>query len=209
MLFFIFLQILSMLLYPGGTFFNQNHIGYSFTRNFLSDLGRLSTFSLENNFLSSQIFNMSLILVGIVFSAFYFHLQKLFVLYKYVPIALIGSIFGILGGIFLIIVGLTPADLYFPLHVLSAKWLFRAFFVSSLCYSFVIYHSDFIENKFSVGYVSFALSILLYILISELGPSPRESELALTIQVVSQKIILFIMFFAVHLQTKSLERLNI
>ena len=42
---FIILQIISMISYPGGTFFNPQSEGYSFTRNFLSDLGRTRSFS--------------------------------------------------------------------------------------------------------------------------------------------------------------------
>ncbi len=51
---FLFLQIIAMLLYSGGTLFNPDTLHYSFIRNFLSDLGRSEGFSGNNNFLSSQ-----------------------------------------------------------------------------------------------------------------------------------------------------------
>ena len=197
-----------MFCYPGGTLFNFDAEGYSFTRNFLSDLGRSTSFSEENNFLSSQLFNTSLIIAGGIFVMFYYNIIYIFVEYKYMIIAITGSFFGILGGAMLIMVGLTPSDLYLSLHVLASKWLFRSFFISSICYATVIYLSNLFDNKDAIGYVLFSLSIFLYIIILELGPSPKESELALTIQVISQKIILIIMFMAFYMQTRGLKKLR-
>ena len=70
---FVLLNIVSMLSYSGGTYMNNKNFGYSFTQNFLSDLGRTMSFSDEINFFSAQFFNMSLILAGSVFVFFYFH----------------------------------------------------------------------------------------------------------------------------------------
>ena len=71
---FICLQIIAMLVYPGGTYFDLESSQYSLTRNFLSDLGRSEDFSGNNNFLSSQLFNTSLMLAGFVFITFYYKL---------------------------------------------------------------------------------------------------------------------------------------
>ena len=203
---FLFLQIIAMLFYSGGSYFNPENSTYSLTRNFLSDLGRYKAFSNEHNFLSSQLFNMSLIIAGSIFIMFYHKLSIIFVSYKY-NLAKIGSIFGILGGISLIMVGLTPSDLYFSLHVISAKWIFRFFLLTALTYSYLIYFSKILNYKYALGYIIFAISILLYILISELGPSPKTSEFSLTIQVVSQKIILIIMILSVYWQTKGIQKI--
>ena len=121
--------------------------------------------------------------------------------------ALFGSIFGVLGGLAFIGIGLTPADLYLELHVICATWLFRFFFAASMCYSWsILRHSKF-ENKYAIGYIWFTFSILLYILVSELGPDPKVSQVALTLQVISQKIILLIFMFAVYIQTLGLQKL--
>ena len=205
---FVVLNIIAMLSYPGGTFLDDATTGYSFTRNFLSDLGRTLSYAGEVNFLSSQLFNMTLILSGVVFAIFYLHLRKIFTADNQRTLALIGSFFGVLGGLSLAGVGLTPADLYLDLHMICATWLFRFFFVASLCYSMVIFlHSQF-ENKYAMGYLLFTLSILFYILISELGPSPKEVPWALTLQVVSQKMILLILMGAIYIQTIGLKKLQ-
>ena len=205
---FIVFNLIAMFLYPGSTYLNNLSSGYSFTQNFLSDLGRTLTFSGEVNFLSSQLFNMSLILVGSVFALFYLHVRKVFNSDKQKILAFIGSFFGVLGGLSLAGVGFAPADLYLEIHIVCATWLFRFFFVASLCYSIVLFRHAQFENKFVAGYLVFTFSILLYILVSELGPDPKISQFALVLQVVSQKIILLILMAAIYMQTLGLQKLQ-
>ena len=205
---FVVFNIISILSYSGGTYLDNLNPGYLFTQNFLSDLGRTISFSGDINFFSAQFFNMSLILAGTVFTFFYLHVCRVFLANNQRILALIGSLFGILGGLSLVGVGLTPADLYLEIHVVCATWLFRFFFVASLCYSIVIFRHDRLENKFASGYLVFTFSILLYILISELGPDPKVSSFALTLQVISQKLILFILMCSIYIQTQGLKKLQ-
>ena len=202
------INILAMYLYSGGTYWDHSSADYSFTNNFLSDLGRTTSFSGKNNFLSSQLFNFSLIIAGFIYSMFYFYAIRIFSKDKYKVIALLGSFFGILGGLSLIGVGFTPSNLYFNLHVLFAHWLFRFMFIASLFYSYIIYKHPKIENYYSLGYIIFSLSILIYILISEFGPPPNKNEYALFFQVVSQKLILIIFMIAIYIQTIGIEKIN-
>jgi hypothetical membrane protein len=205
---FIILNIIAMLSYPGSTYRDSLTSGYSFTHNFLSDLGRTMSFSGEVNFISAQLFNMSLILAGLVFIIFYLQVWRVFSEGSLNILSLVGSCFGVLGGFSLVGIGLTPADLYLDLHIICATWLFRVFFVSSLCYSWVIFRHSHFENKYALGYLVFALSILLYIFISELGPDPKVSQFSLILQVVSQKIILLILMSAIYIQTLGLKKLQ-
>ena len=205
---FVVLNITSMLLYPGSTYRDHLTFGYSFTENFLSDLGRTLTFSGKINFLSSILFNISLILAGGVFALFYLHVRKVFNSDKQKILAFIGSFFGILGGLCLVGVGFTPSDLYLYLHIVCTNWLFRFMFVASLFYTIVIFRHLTFENKYAGGYMIFTISILLYILISELGPNPKVSHFALVLQVVSQKIILLILMAAIYIQTLGLKKLH-
>ena len=149
---FIVFNIIAMFFYPGSTYRDHLTLDYSFTQNFLSDLGRTLTFLGEVNFLSSQLLNMSLILAGSIFSLFYLHVRKVFNIENQRTLASIGSFFGILGGLSLMGVGLTPSDLYLKIHIVCATWLFRFFFVASICYSIVIFRHAQFENKFATGY---------------------------------------------------------
>lgn len=208
LLIFIVLQALSIFFYPGGTYFDPNIETYSFTKNFLSDLGRLKNFSEEINFISCQLFNTSLFIAGLIFIKFYFHINIIFLNINYKIVSKIGSLMGILTGVSLILVGLTPADLYFDLHVLSAKFVFRCYFIASLCYSFLLYKNQNWENKYSFSYLFFSISLMIYIIISEFGPNPKDSELSLTIQVISQKLILIIQILTIYCQTLGIKKLN-
>ena len=68
---FVMLNILSIIMYSGGTYFNNANLGYSMEFNFLSDLGRTVSFSNNNNFISSFLFNSSLVLSAFVFIMFF------------------------------------------------------------------------------------------------------------------------------------------
>ena len=205
---FIVFNVVAMFLYSGGTFFNHDNVGYSFTRNFLSDLGRTISFSDKQNFFSSMLFNMSLILAGSVFIIFYFEINNVFQENKKYFISSIGTYLGVLGGLSMIIVGFTPANLYLDIHIVASTWIFRFFFLSSLCYSLVILQSSMFDSRYSVGYIFFTVSILLYIAVSEFGPSPKVNEFALTFQVMSQKIILFIFLCTTYFQASCIQNLR-
>jgi len=206
LLLFILLNLIAMYLYPGNTYHNHLTNKYIFTQNFLSDLGRTHVFSGKINFFSSQLFNTSLIIAGIVFIMFYYNVKSILFLKNKKWLSYIGSWFGILGGICLAGVGLTPANLYLSYHILFANWLFRFMLFASIFYSYIIFKHPIFESKYAIGYIIFTITILFYIIISELGPSPKHSVFALTLQVVSQKIILFIFLISVYIQSLGIQK---
>ena len=205
---FVMLNILSIIMYSGGTYFNNANLGYSMEFNFLSDLGRTVSFSNNNNIISSLLFNSSLVLAGFVFIMFFYKIQYIFQNGRLNYFIKIATIFGICGSLSLAGVGITPADVYFNLHIFCATWLFRFFFIAALMYSITIWKSSLIENKYAFGYFLFTIAIFIYIIISELGPSPQSSIFALNIQVIAQKIILCIFLFAVYVQTLGIQKLR-
>ncbi len=206
-LLFILLNVLAMIMYPGTTMHNKLSNGYSFSNNFLSDLGRYMTYNDANNFFSCLFFNLSMIIAGCVMIIFFWHIKNIFnhqsgLLFW---ISIIGTSAGVAGGCSMIGVGLTPSDLYLDFHIIFANWLFRFFLLAAACYTIIIFNSELIETKYAIGYCIFACLILLYILINELGPDPREQITALQFQVVAQKSILLCFLFTVYMQTKGLE----
>ena len=82
-------------------------------------------------------------------SDLYFHVRKVFSENNQRILSLFGSIFGVLGGLCLVGVGFTPADLYLDIHIICSTWLFRFFFVASFCYSIVIFRHIKFENKYA------------------------------------------------------------
>ncbi len=198
LIFFIFCIIASMYIYPGSTYINHDTTGYLFNQNFLSDLGRTITHGGQNNFHSSLLFNISLIFGGITYIVFFSLTHEIF---NSNTLSRIGSFLGVGGALSMIGVGLTPSDLFYDLHVFFNMWIFRFFLLSTLCYSWLIYRHNGINNYYLTGNLIFIIFLLTYVLILIYGPSPRESSFALTFQVTSQKIILFNFILSVLVQT--------
>ena len=206
---FIILNIMAMVFYKGGTIHNPYSIGYSFFNNFLSDLGRVISHSGHINFHSCLCFNMSMLISGFTLAMFFLLTPTLFNNQtKTIKItSMLATIFGVLGSLSMIGVGFTPADIFFPPHVLFAHWLFRFFFIAAFFISISIYKSSNFNNKYAIGYLIFTLIIFSYILFNELGPKPHENQWSLYIQAISQKAILLCFFIAIFIQTKGINKI--
>ena len=108
---FILLISIAMIIYPGGTYRDLSTEGYIFSQNFLSDLGRWSSWNQGQNFYSSLLFSFSFMIVGLVFSAFFWTLPSIFNEEDFYFLTKIGSSAGIISGVLIIGVALTPADI--------------------------------------------------------------------------------------------------
>ncbi|MBC8345598.1 MAG: hypothetical protein H8E56_05025 [Candidatus Marinimicrobia bacterium] len=149
---FILLFILAMIMYAGGTLNNPESIGYSFTRNFFSDLGKFT----DENIISAMMFNLCLIVCGLFFAAYYIYFTKLFYENTLINIlAKIGSISGVIGSICFIGVGLTPHNLFLDLHIVFVNWAFRFFLITGIMLSITLYKDTRFENRYANGYLIF------------------------------------------------------
>jgi len=180
-----------MYLYPGGNIHDPLQTGYSFTHNFLSDLGGMNSRSGESNIVSSYIFNacmISFFLGGIAF--------------LYVPglfkndrtnyyLAIIGSMFFFLGASFFAGVGLTPHDLYLDQHIFFAINGFRLMVPAGIFYLVVLLRSP-IKKSYSLVTLFFLLSTFSYVLYQLLADSPLISMEAMIMQAIMQKLITFV-----------------
>ena len=202
--FFLFCIGMGMYLYPGSTIHNHETASYLFSENFLSDLGRTITHGGDNNFHTSILFNTSLIFGGITYVIFYLLIENLFNSHL---ISKLGSLFGVLGAICFIGVALTPSDLFLNPHIFFNMWLFRFFLLSTLCYTWLIYRNDDINNYYLSGNLIFIAFLIIYILILMYAPSPYESHRALIFQAISQKIILFNFILSIIVQTMAYSKI--
>tara|TARA_B100000959_G_scaffold272128_1_gene321110 strand:+ start:3402 stop:4013 length:612 start_codon:yes stop_codon:yes gene_type:complete len=203
-----------MYSYPGGNIHDPLQIGYSFTHNFLSDLGGMKSRSGESNTVSSYIFNacmISFFLGGIAF--------------LYVPglfknnrtnyyLAIAGSLFFFIGACFFAGVGFTPYDLYFKQHVFFALNGFRLMVPAGIFYLIVLLRSP-IKNSYSLVTSFFLLSTLAYVLYQIFEDSPLISMEAMIRQATMQKLITFVhllsifsLSFAFSSKIKNAETIN-
>ena len=205
---------ISMYSYPGGNIHDPLQIGYSFTHNFLSDLGGMKSRSGESNIVSFYIFNacmISFFLGGIAF--------------LYVPglfknnrtnyyLAIAGSLFFFIGACFFAGVGFTPYDLYFKQHVFFALNGFRLMVPAGIFYLIVLLRSP-IKNSYSLVTSFFLLSTLAYVLYQIFEDSPLISMEAMIRQATMQKLITFVhllsifsLSFAFSSKIKNAETIN-
>jgi len=199
---FILLQIVGMIVYPGGTLHDISTQGYSFTNNFFSDMGTYAARNGDPNYLSMIIFAFSLTIVGITFSFYYLVLPNVLGedRINYI-LAIIGTVFAIGGSICMIGTGLTPSDIVHGPHVFFANNIFHCFLITAFVYTIVIFRSEILKKRYSIGYGLFFISIFAYVGVLQYGPPATAGESELVFQVVSQKMIVGVFCFSVLHQT--------
>jgi hypothetical membrane protein len=202
--------LLAAFLYPGSEI---EHIDfksdmYSLSHNFLSGLGSLVTSSGEINTASSILFNGSLVLVGTTLVIFYMRFKDIFKTIgdsqKSIVLSRLSQPVGLVAGVLFAGVGLVPHDLHFGAHVFFANYAFLVLFILSILHSITVYHSNFMSNRYALGYLLFCIVLLMYLYIIFLGPkiSPGSnfSETDLMIQVISQKSIVLFLILSILIQ---------
>lgn len=186
--FFLGAVSIGMYFYPGGNIHNPGQIGYSFTHNFLSDLGGYYSHSDEVNFIAGFFFNMAMLLFVAVGIAF-LYVQKLFredVINRW--LALVGALFFLVGTAFFAGVGLTPYDLYLDLHVFFAVNAFRLMVPASLLYLIVLVRSD-VDNRFSMVTAAYLVCVVAYVIYQLQGGNPFDNPEEMVRQATIQKLV--------------------
>ena len=217
--------VIAALIYPGS---QKEIIGYqsevySFTHNFLSELGSLQTNTdetnpaiiQEDNTPSMLLFNGSLILIGATLMLFYVQFKKVFVLIedssKAQFYAKITMPVGLLAGFFYAGVGLVPHDLHFGAHVFFANYAFLTLFFLCILHSITVYHSNYLSNNYVIGYIAFCVVLFIYLRIiffgPQIGPGKIYSEADLMLQVISQKSIVLTFMAAILHQVYGFNKL--
>ena len=199
-IFFIFGVLVAMFFYPGGNIHDPNQLGYSFTSNFLSDLGGYESHSGEVNFLSSTFFALSLsvfALAGIAFLSIPLIFDDDKINYYF---SLFGAILFFIGAIFFAAIGFTPYDLYFEEHVFFAKNSFRLMIPASFFILVALIRSKI--SKYYLYIISlFLVSTILYVIYLNVGGNPIENKDDLIPNVIAQKLIVFVSMICIFLVT--------
>ena len=189
-IFFVIAFIIASYFYPGGNIHDPAQLGYSFTHNFLSDLGGLESHSGEDNIISSIFFNLSMLLFFFIGISFLF-VPILFKENKSTFIlAIIGSLFFFIGSMFFAGVGFTPYDVFFDLHVFFALNSFRLMIPASLIYLIVFLRSS-LSGKYITVITSFLFLVTAYVIYLNFGENPLSNKEAMIVSATIQKFIAF------------------
>ena len=158
---FLLFSTIAMFFYSGGTSWNKLAEGYTFWHNVMSDLGRTVSYSGLSNTISSKIFNSSLMIFGISIIIIYLNMSKSFLLSKnFVSII---KIIGIISGLGMIGVSLTPDDILSDEHML-AVWIW-ILSLTTVLILFIVSKVTY-QNYDSIFYVS---AILLFAVLIHIG----------------------------------------
>ena len=189
-IFFVVAVIIASYFYPGGNIHDTAQSGYSFTHNFLSDLGGLESHSGEDNIISSIFFNLSMLLFFFIGISFLF-VPILFKENKPTFIlAIVGSLFFFIGSMFFAGVGFTPYDVFFDLHVFFALNSFRLMIPASLIYLIVFLRSS-LNIKYVAVIASFLFLVTAYVTYLNFGENPLSNKEAMIVSATIQKFIAF------------------
>ena len=196
---YIFLMAAAMVSYNGGNSMDHYGIGYSFSLNFLSDLGRANGYAGQNNTLSFYSFNLSLAIIGIAFFSYFLFLPSL---HNSNPrsflFSRIGSIFGCFSSICFAGVGLTPADTLLDMHIFFANWVFRSMSLAVLFYALTFFFLNKDNLYISILFLLSGIVVLTHIVIADIDLAVYMSNPHYA-RVLSQKAAVIAMIFMVPL----------
>lgn len=188
---FIALTFLAMKIYPGGTIQEKDTIGYIFSENYISDLGRYRTYADDSNAASMILFMIAMAAMGFSLFGYFYGTYTYFKKHFNPKISTfkLGTFFAMCGCICMAGVGLTPADVNLDDHMMFALWLFRFIFGFAVLYAISFYQMDESTKYHAAGYGLIALATGSYILFSDFKLSSiifTDNHLA---EVIAQKLI--------------------
>lgn len=198
---YVVLTIVAMFLYPGGTHRNAETIGYRFTENFLSDLGRLTTFGGENKIVTCIMYFWVLLAIGASTILMFTILRYIFREKKWTRIlSIFMAITGIFAGLGLFGIGCAPSDFLYDIHMFFVFASFILLFISLFSLMICIYGTDRYPNLYAHILVLANLILGGYVLLMFYGPDPYTTDQGLMTQVVGQKIIVYLLIIILTIQ---------
>ena len=188
---FVVMLVLSMSMYSGGTRSDFNASGYTFSENYISDLGRYVSVNGQDNKSVMVIFILSFFILGSSFFLFFYH-NYYFIKRKFQPalnIFRLATFFALCSTVSIIGVGLTPSDINFDDHVMFAEWIFRFFFGASVLYAISYYKINPKTKFLGLGYLILSIATGFYILFSDFQLNKVFFSEILIADVLAQKFI--------------------
>lgn len=198
---YVVLTIVAMLIYPGSTHRNNETVGYVFSENFLSDLGRTKVFDGTSNLIGAGMYFWVLLSVGassiLLFTILrYLFREKRWV--KYLSYLMVAA--GVFAGVGLVGIGCAPADLIRDIHIFFVYWSFVFLLASLLLLMICIYGTPRFPNKYAHLLLFSNLVLAVYVWLLFYGPNPYTTDEGLMIQVVGQKIIVYLLIISLTIQ---------
>ena len=191
---FLILTGIAMLFYPGGTMTDPHVHGYAFFSNFLSDLGRTSTPSGQDNLVSHLLFMIALIIAAFGIMLLFAAFTQFFATPGTARwLSRLAAVCGLITGLCFIGVAVVPMDRYGLLHNLFLYTASVTFIVAYLLLFLAVLLTPRFPRRCVYVFAVFALliagSLLVFILTFIFGPAAGTPAWEI-IHATGQKIII-------------------
>ncbi|MDX1476313.1 MAG: hypothetical protein R3301_01360 [Saprospiraceae bacterium] len=180
-----------MEIYPGGNLLDRGSTdGYSFTHNFLSDLGRTTVFRRGPNPTATG-YMLSLAAAGISTMIFFAGLCHFLWKFHRTPLIILCLICGIGAGAGYVGIALHPINVDYRGHIRYVQLGFIAFWWMTVFCAACIFQNKRFHNNYARILLGFALVLGVQIVIMLFGPRSWSSGEALLLQVIAQKVVVY------------------
>lgn len=182
------LAVVAIFRYPGGTFRDRSTEGYSFTHNFLSDLGMTVAHDGRVNTLGAILFVVSLTTLVVGLGGAVIGLIRLY------SDATARRLAGAAGAVALLVcasfigVAVTPENRLLSLHILLTRVAFRAFPLVGVLMTLATYYESRLPRRVGVAWAVLTVILAAYVGILDWGPRVSAPG-GLVTQVIAQKIV--------------------
>jgi hypothetical membrane protein len=195
-------------LYPGGTLLDESTHGYSFTHNFLSDLGSTVSLNYKRNLPSAVLFDAgTLIGVGVLAGTFIGTIRLLSTEPRARLFARLAAVAGAFVCLGYLGAALTPLDRAFRLHLLSSIVASRSFPIAALSLAIATARDRRFRARATIGWITLIVVLVGFIAVAHLGPRP-STERGLMTQVINQKIMVLTVLIVLWLESLEAEVAN-
>jgi hypothetical membrane protein len=178
----------SITLYPGGTFRDESANGYSFTHNFLSDLGGSVAFNYQRNLLGAVLFGLAMVLgVFALGACIVASVRVLSPVARARPFARLAAVAAVLVCVGYLGVAASPQDRLMGLHQASSLTAVHAFPVLTMLLAAATMRDNRFRRRATVGWVVLSLVLAGFLAVGHFGPGVQTDH-GLTVQVLAQKV---------------------
>jgi hypothetical protein len=204
----LLLVVASGLLYPGGTLRDESTRGYSFTHNFLSDLGTTVAFNYQRNVTGAMLFVVSVFIgVLVLASSIVAMVRLLLAAPRARSFARLAAVAGVLACVGFLGAAIAPVDRAWRLHTLSGMVGFRSFSVVTALLAIATARDGRFRARAAVGWAALTIVLLGLIAASLLGPS-TDTDRGLATQVIMQKIMVASILAVLWFESREAEMVS-
>lgn len=185
----VVLALGSVLKYPGGSRLDHAAAGYSFSHNFLSDLGMTVAYSGRPNSFGAFLFTLSLSIIVFGLGGTLVGFTRL---YSETPqargLSRAAAACGVVVCVGLMGVALTPENRGLELHIKFTMLAFRVFPLIPLLLGLASRYSTGLKRRVAHGWTALTAVLIAYVVLIGWGPTTATPQ-GLVIQITAQKVV--------------------